>query len=257
MADIFDEVDQTNVEPQGDVDYFEELVGEGKKFADAKALAKGKVAADTHIQKLEQELASLREKAASGKTVEDLLSKLEERNNNMNQSGEGSNSGTPIPGEPSNGSGEGSSSALDLSAVEKLVAERLEQKTKQEREEANYRVAVEGAKAKWGDNAQVEINRKATQLGLSLDQLKGYARENPEIFLTLVGAKDPVAQTQTTPSVPNSTANVGTTQAGNPNVKNKRYYDNLKKTDPKRYRLPDVQLEMHNEAIRQGDAFFS
>lgn len=60
-----------------------ELVGEGKKFSDAEALAKSKVEGDTHIVTVEEENAALRKKIESNSNNYDaILSKLEERENN-------------------------------------------------------------------------------------------------------------------------------------------------------------------------------
>jgi hypothetical protein len=47
------------------------LVGEGKKFSDAEALAKGKAQADEHISKIEQENAELKAKLEADKSGDD------------------------------------------------------------------------------------------------------------------------------------------------------------------------------------------
>lgn len=60
-----------------------DLVGEGKKFSDAEALAKAKVESDTHISTIEEENAVLRKKIeSSSNNYEAILSKLEEKENN-------------------------------------------------------------------------------------------------------------------------------------------------------------------------------
>ena len=63
---------------QGSV--YNEVVGEGKRFRDAEALAKAKLEADTHIKRIEEENAELRKKNGSMATNYDaILAKLEEK----------------------------------------------------------------------------------------------------------------------------------------------------------------------------------
>src|SRR5688572_23205514 len=64
-------------------DYFTELVGDGKKFNDEKALAKGKAFADHHISLLEAEKAEmveehrkLREELNARAALEELIDQM-------------------------------------------------------------------------------------------------------------------------------------------------------------------------------------
>jgi hypothetical protein len=55
-------LDQSNSQPTLDENknYYEELVGEGKKFKDEKELAKGKWIADEYVKTLERSLDEMR-----------------------------------------------------------------------------------------------------------------------------------------------------------------------------------------------------
>jgi len=256
--DIFTQTDQADVNPQPDPNknYLEELVGEGKKFSDPQALARGKVEADTHIARLERELAELREKANTGRTVDDLLKKLEERNTQSN--GNASNSGEYQPSsQGQNQNADAGAVQLDESKIEELLSGKLNEFQKSQREQANLQHSVSVMQEKWGDNAQVELNRKAKDLGMSPEGLKEYAKTNPSVFLTLVGLNATAPQQTVNNPVPAQSSSNPASQTPVGGVKNQSYYDRMKREDPKKWKSRDVQWEMHNEAIRQGEAFFS
>ena len=67
---------------QQDTTVYNEMVGEGKKFADPEALAKAKAESDAHIIKIQEENAELRRKAeSSNNQYAAILDKLESKEN--------------------------------------------------------------------------------------------------------------------------------------------------------------------------------
>jgi hypothetical protein len=62
-----------NADPNANKDLVVELVGEGKTYKTVDELAKGKINADIHIKRLEEEAKALREQLAGAKSVEDVL----------------------------------------------------------------------------------------------------------------------------------------------------------------------------------------
>jgi hypothetical protein len=43
---------------------------------------------------------------------------------------------------------------------------------------------------------------------------------------------------------------------GGPGERDSSYYDNLRKTDPKRYFTQEVQAQRHRDALKLGEKFF-
>src|ERR1051326_7251469 len=69
-----------------DKDYFQELVGENKKYKDNAALARSRVEADRHINLIEQQnkeyrddILKLREELRARENLQDLIDKLEQQ----------------------------------------------------------------------------------------------------------------------------------------------------------------------------------
>src|SRR5690349_8192148 len=75
MSDIFTPVD---VLTNDSTDPFAELVGEGKKYADAAALAKAKKEADSFIEQIKRENAELRDRVASQATVDEIMTQIKQ-----------------------------------------------------------------------------------------------------------------------------------------------------------------------------------
>lgn len=257
-----DQMQQGNNTQQADPskDYLSELVGEDKKFKTPADLARGKYEADQFIARLEREQAELREELNRRLTAEDLLKKLEERNNPQQQGNVSTPDPTTSQGEQqsqqtANG---GSSSQLTEEEIQKLLDSRLTQREKEQRAERNVQTAIAEMQSAWGENARVELHRKANQLGISPEQLEGYARQNPNVFLTLVGLKKEEPQrTVNNPVPPQTSTNSGADNFTGNTTKNYAYYQKIRQTDRKKYLSKEIQNEMHREAIKQGEAFYS
>jgi len=222
-------------------DYLSELVGEGKKFTDAAALARGKAEADAHIRRLEREAQALRTDLENSVRMKEFLDNL--KSVAPTKTAEELNAGTP-PREPNADVPKG----LSLADVEKLMQER----ERSARENQNLEKAVSVAKQAFGANYGHVLSQKAEEMGISKEWLTDVAKTNPTAFLKLVGAE---TGNQNTTLFPQSS--VRSVPQNNVQTKNLAYYQKLRKDDPVRYHSREVQMEMHREAEKQGDSFFN
>lgn len=223
MADLFTE--NTNLEIDPSKDYFEELVGEGKRFKTPAELAKGKLEADNFIKRLEAEQAELRRELNGRISLEKFLEEakttkpnVEERETNPNQ--------TTVP------------------SVEEIINRVKNELTTAEKNAAKERnlVSVRDQLAKNGISPS-ELNRRVVENGLTQEQANNLAAESPKAFLALFGNP-----TRTTPEgVTTSTVNFDGSVVSK---KGSSYYQNLLKTDIKEYYSPKTQKEMY-DTIRQ------
>lgn len=252
---VFSEEQVTPVTQSEQVSSFEEptspsvlgeLVGEGRKFNDVEALAKGKVEADRFIEQMKQENAALKsdlekqayklgvtnkmEEMASAPTAE----LLDPNNNN----GGTTNTANTQP----------SSSEAD---IESLVEQTL-RKREQESVAKNNIAIVESELAQaYGTEASAAVQQKANELGLPMSELQGMAAKSPAAFMQLMGQSAP----KSSPLVQGSIRTEGSTMQAS-SEKDFGYYQKLRKENSSLYYKPSTQRQMMADADRLGDKFY-
>lgn len=167
-----------------------ELVGAGKKYATVDAALKALPHAQTHISKLEQELAELREEVTKRKTTQELLDEIK--------------SGIP-QGETAPKDG------LNQDTVVQLVEKVLSQKEKQQVATSNVSKVVGKFREVFGDKAEAQYNRIAEEAGLSVQALNQLAATSPQAVIKLAGLVG------NTPATPGKTRSDVNTAALSPN----------------------------------------
>ncbi len=230
-----------------------ELVGDGKKFATVNDLARGKLEADSFIEKIKAENNELRVllkhtegKISQAATVEDILKRV----------GSGSNtaSDTPTANVPSSNQPVG----LTREDVVNLLAE----KERQTKAFENYTLANRKLIEAYGDRAKEIVAIKASELGIAPGMLKAMAESSPKAFLAVLGVNGAPHQ-----AAARAGAGVmGTVNTAGMNnlpsvdaVRNQAYYDKMRKEvgSIKFATNTQLQLQMHKDMERLGDSFFS
>lgn len=214
-------------------DIVSQLVGEGKKFKDANALAKGKMQSDVFIQKLIQEKRQLEAEINKRQSVEEVFNKLR--------------SEPPVGNPPPENRQE--ETGLKPEDINRLVQEAINSKTKEQTEADNLRQVTTTLEERLGPNYQAEMRQRVKELGIGEEFATGLAKSNPKAFLKLVGADAPVQRDLFNP--PRN--ELRTTPRGNPE-KTYSYYEKLRKTDPEAYW--SAQSEMFEQLKRLGDEAF-
>lgn len=241
--DIFTPVDLP-VDDNSDQDYLSELVGEGKKFRDAKELAKSKVHADRHIKTLEEKLDDLRAELKTRTSLEDFMTKMKE----TQQSG---NTHTPPLATPGQEENKGNDSTDLEQKLEELLAEReLRSKT-----ESNLNKVTRVMKENFGDDAAFVINKKAQELGMSVEALKSLSVQSPSAFFNLVGAQEDRERVNV-PNAPRSTVNTGGSSNFSP-MRNAAFYERMKRENPNLYFDQKTTVNMIKDRQALGDKWYS
>lgn len=246
-TDLFNpEEDPSNLftpdnEVDPDKDYFSELVGEGKKYRDEKALAKSRVVADRHISQIERENAELRQELQKRLSLEEFYEKVK----------------THTPPSPSNPpeptDDDRERNEISLEQIGSLVDQRMQQQTVAERQKQNLTYVMTEAQNRLGTGFQKILRDRAAELGESESDLTQMAMHKPKVFLKLML---PDEKDTHIPTAPRSEVNAAGTNTLDGKVRNQSWYNQLKKTDPTKYTSTKVQAQMHKDALALGEKFF-
>lgn len=234
MDNMFEQLDpQITHQTDEDRNYLEELVGEDKKFKDVSALAKGKAYADASIDILKRKVDELQSELNGKMNMEAFLQE-------MRKSRE-----VPDPTPPSTPDA-GNFNAPDLDAKFEEYIQRREAKV---RAETNLEKVTRVMEQNFGAEAKLVVNKKAKDLGMSLQDLQNLALRSPQAFLSLVGASEQA--TRSAPGLPSSGLN-STSHQPNQGLRGKKFYEKMKRDDPKLYNDPKTTASMMRDAAAWG-----
>jgi hypothetical protein len=245
-----DQADLEDHSDQGDVDVAAELIGEGKKYKDLSAAAKALLEKDRFIERLKAENAEVRASLQGEEKMDAFLEKLRAAQN----SGTARNSVTN-QGEPSTNQNQSNnqtpSKALTVEEVQKLMEDR----ERTAAEQRNLEASIQKVRDAFGANYKAVMTAKADELGMSQDYLLNLAKTQPKAFAKLIDADVAQQGRGTTPTSSVNTAALGGKRTGE---KNNEYYKTLRKQigDAKFFQ-PNIQNQLHKDAQRLGEAFFS
>lgn len=223
-------------------DYFAELVGEGKKFKDEKDLAKGKFLADQYIDfknkeydELRADYLKLKEESTATGRLQELLDKLESKADlTSNEHPDVKEDKQPI---------------LAPEQIESLVSTQVEKLEAKKKADANFAKVQAKLKEKFGSNYPSILKTQIQSLGLDSKDVDDLARKSPDAFFRTFGL-DQKAETFQAPPPSSHRSDNFLQKSGE--VRNKKFYDKLKKENPELYTNPKTQVQMHNDAIAMG-----
>jgi len=175
----------TNDSLPEDKNYLEDLVGEGKKFADSEALAKGKAESDAFILKLQQENLELREDLNKRLTAEEVARQLQDSLSQApNNQVDPSNSPAHQQNEPAN-DGDG---GIKMDDVDSLVAKRLKEYQNTTTQSQNVSNAEKELEKFFGPSYKVEVGQVVSDLGWNAEKARAMAGTDPQAFVRLMTA---------------------------------------------------------------------
>lgn len=214
---------------------------------DVAGLAKGKYEADEHIKTVEAEMAELRRELDTRVSLQDFLDKQKTQqvtppvsSSQQTSVSQGTQGNEPTPPKKE-----------DIAELVKQAI--LQEKTAVTREQ-NIQHSVSELTKMYGATYVDKLTKVASDLGVGKEFLNELAATQPKAFLKLVADNQPTVSPNA--YVPPRTNGTQTTTA-TAGARTWTYYQNLKKSDPKTYFASNTQNEMHREALRQGDAFYS
>lgn len=255
--DIFSE---NNTEGSGPVidpekDYFQEYVGEGKKYKDERAAGRALIEKDLFIEQLKREAEEARQELRSRLSVEEALTKLQQERQ-TGTSGEATN-------HRENVSGEGNQSANQVD-IDKLVEEKLtareraaQEAQRKSREEQNLASVKAKLTEVYGPNFASEVKKKAEELGVSTQFLTEAGAREPNAVFKLLGIDQQKGYRDITDPAPaQSRINTSATQSNDSGLRTNAFYQKMRKEDPQRFWSSKVQAQRHKDALELGDRFF-
>ena len=239
MSDVF------SGEPLADPNEItvETLVGDGKKYADANALAKAYANADSFI---EQQKARIAELETEVKVRSEIQSNQRHNANEEHNSDEG----RQVPAQPDPNANKAND--VDLSA---LVRQELEEADKTKKAIANVEAATNEMLKVYGspEKANAALHKRAKELDVSVEWLRDSAARSPAAFLASMG----ISNTNSSSSPYGYSPDVNIRGSIN-SKKNFRYFEDIRKSDPNRYFSRDVQKELFEARKQLGeDAFYN
>lgn len=240
MSDLFaEDLIPTKDEPVIDVtkNYLEDLVGDGKTYADNEALARAAMEKELHIRRIEKENSVLRTNSAAQQKLEELVTKLAEAR---------SPSTEPNRQEPD-------VSAPPIQNLEEQFEALYNKRSAEARHATNRDHVKQVLQQNFGSNYVQRLNQVSAETGMSPEQMNALAATAPSALLKLVGVDRP-AQQMSAPPV--TQVNTQADFKPNKGEKTQSYYRSLLKTSRNEYLSARVQNEMMANAKRLGPAFF-
>lgn len=238
-----DQTDLTQADP--DKDYLSDLVGDGKKFSDTKALARGKYEADMYVETLKRQLDNMREDYLKVREENMTRAKLEELLDRAAAPKQNQNDSTPVvKDEPK---------PFDPKMIEDLVSSKLSERETQKLQEQNFNTSMAKIKERYGENYRGILTKQIEELGLDINFVNDLARKHPTVLLKTLGL-DANRQSDDFGAPRSNTRN----DNFSPSVKKRNwaFYEKMRIENPKLYTDPKTNVQIHNDAIAQGEAFY-
>lgn len=252
MSDIFssattDSTTTDTQQTQTKESFVDHLVGDGKKFKDIEALAKGKLEADRHIGEITKTLDELRAELAKQDYAKNLLEQMSK----------GSETGAEQPPPVTTSSSNTENTTQSASDFEALVEKVITAKEKSKTASQNISVVGEEMQKQYGDKTADVLKAKSLELNMSLDRLKEIAAESPTAFFQLIGVKKMGEKTSTSTGVTTQS----TIRSENFNSYSQdrtfEYYQKMRKENRSLYYSPKIQNSMLQDRERLGDRFYN
>lgn len=226
--------------------YFDELVGEGKKYKDQNALAKanihGTATIDIYKKKMDQMREDHQRLANEYKTAASLRELMDQM---KSQQPERTSSDTP----PAN---DEQKPVFDPNQVKSLISESIQEHDLKKRQNDNYTLVEKTLRETYGPNYKDHLKSAVDELGLTPTFVNDLAHNHPKVLFRTLGLDEQGRQRETFQAPP------GTGMRFQPKPPEKRtwsYYQKMKKENPALYNSPKINSQMVEDAIKLGDEF--
>jgi hypothetical protein len=225
-----------------DKDYYSELVGEGKKYKDNKALAKKAIHSDLHIDMLEKRIDEMRDMYL--KKDEELKSRAMVEDFQLQQKQPPTSNTTPPVKEVMD------QPKIDLDAIDKRLESKIREFEVVKKQQDNVNQVKKKLAERYGENFQSTVSQQIEYLGLTDEDFNSLARKSPAALLTALGIDAPRERFQAPPGSSNNFTFKG------PPKRTWSHYQDMKKKNPKTYLDPKTLTQMEKDALELGDAFY-
>lgn len=227
--------------------YFEDLVGEGKKFKTQEDLAKGKVHADHTVEVMKRRLDQLtadyqkvQEENITKAKLETLYDKFAALTSSNEPPANANNQPTPKP--------------LELDNIDDRIAEGIRKASVLQTEQNNLNTVQSKLTEHFGPNYQNSVKQQIDNMGLSSEDFHTLARKSPQALLKALGVDQP-RQTDLFQTPPRSSQRTDSFAPSGAKKRTWAYYQELKKANPSLYLDRDTGVQMQKDAIELGEVF--
>lgn len=226
--------------------YLQKLVeAKGENWKDPEVLAKGKLEADGYIKTLEEQLAQMREDLKKQEYQAQVLEQLQ------NKAADTTAAKTGVPND--NGSAETQNTTAGLSEedLKSLVEKTLTQRDKEASVKQNLAQVDKALEETFGTEALAVVQKKAQELGMSIERMKDIAAESPNAFFALIGEKP---KQPLNPMIQGSVRTEGVNMQASAE-RDWSYYQKLRRENKNLYYTPKIQQQLMEDRMRLGDKF--
>jgi hypothetical protein len=238
--------EQTQQEATPQESYLQKLVeAKGENWKDPEVLAKGKLEADGYIKTLEEQLAQMREDLKKQEYQAQVLEQLQ------NKAADSTAAKTGVPND--NGSAEAQNTTASFSEedLKSLVEQTLTQREQQASVKQNLAQVDKALDDIFGTEALAVVQKKAQELGMSIERMQDIAAESPNAFFALIGEKP---KQPMNPMIQGSVRTEGVNMQASTD-RNWDYYQKLRRENRNLYYTPKVQRQLMEDKARLGDKF--
>lgn len=239
MADIFAVV-PTDLVESDPLKIYAQKFGDGTNI-DVNKLAAAKHESDTFIETLKRENEEMRKEVASKATIDEIMTQIR--------------LGAPKPPVVEPPLAPPNPNPATPEDIQTIVAKLLSERSVEEKVKSNRQLVEDKVLAKWGNDAALNINKKAKELGVTVEHLQKIALDTPSVFFALTGL-DKEVSTPAPVVAPRSReqAPQAPDQGGE---RLRSYYVALKQRDPTEYFSPKMRQQEMKDALKYGERFFN
>lgn len=237
MPDIFTPVDSDQNET-------EKLDALAQKFGvqrtpETEKILKAKLESDNFILQQQAEAEELRKEVSSKATIDEIMTQIRSLNTRPQE---------PQPNQPPVTPSVDNDDDLEAKVLALLEKRKAKDRIEQNRSTVEAKIAE-----KWGADAQININKKAKELGTTVERLRQIAVEEPSLFFAMTGLDKTAAQAQPV---------VAPRTSVNPNLDNQesydeRYWARMKSEDPTKYFSVAETHKRHKQMMTKARAEFA
>lgn len=225
--------------------YLETLVKlKGEQWSNPEVIAKGKIDADNHIEQLKAQIKELEGKAAQNGKLDEILAKI------------GQEAAKPPTANTQSSEGDtkraNTQPVLSDDQIQSLVEKTLTERERKQTVSQNLVQVNTQLEQLFGTEAKKQVEEKAKELGMSLERIQEIASESPTAFFTLIGEKPKEFK----PSL-NSTIRTDGLQQRSSDVRNNKYYQDLRRSNQHQFYSASVQKQMMEDRQRLGASFYN
>jgi len=238
--------EQTQQEATPQESYLQKLVeAKGENWKDPEVLDKGKLEADGYIKTLEEQLAQMREDLKKQEYQAQVIEQLQ------NKAADSTAAKNGVPND--NGSAEAQNTTGNLSEedLKSLVEKTLAQREKETSVKQNLSQVDKALDDMFGTEALSVVQKKAQELGMSIERMQDIAAESPNAFFALIGEKP---KQPMNPMIQGSVRTEGVNMQASAE-RDWSYYQKLRRENKNLYYTPKIQQQLMEDKMRLGDKF--